>query len=92
MVENFSSHGDFHVSKFSSAVKFIVMAEGRGDIYLHLRRSMEWDIASGSVLMEMLGGKLNIIENNQQNLLISNQDLTYRKADFVNPFFLVSFL
>ena len=92
MIDNFKSHGDYHISKFSSAVKFIVMAEGRAELYLHFRRSMEWDIASGHILMEMLGGRVKIVENNNQNLILSNQDLNYRKIDFINPFFQVSFL
>ena len=68
------------------------MAEGRANLYLHLRRSMEWDIASGQILLELLGGKVNIVENINDELHISQQTLLYGKDDFVNPFFIVSFL
>jgi 3'(2'), 5'-bisphosphate nucleotidase len=92
MKENFLQYGNYNISKFSSAVKFIIMAEGRANLYLHLRRSMEWDIASGQILLELLGGKFNIVENINDQLHISQQTLLYGKDDFVNPFFIVSFL
>jgi len=92
MKKNFSQYDNFSLSKFSSAVKFIVMAEGRANLYLHLRKSMEWDIASGQILLELLGAKFNIVENINDQLHISSQTLLYRKDDFANPFFIASFL
>ncbi len=92
LARNYAISDNYQLSKFSSAVKFIVMAEGRADLYLHLRQSMEWDTASGHFLMEKLGGKVNIIENRQGNLLLSHEVLNYCKSDFINPFFVVSFL
>lgn len=89
--ENFINYNNYNLLKFSSAVKFIIVAESRANLYLHLRRSMEWDTASGQVIMELLGAEVNIIEINNFDYIITKNNLNYHKKDFINPFFIVSF-
>jgi 3'(2'), 5'-bisphosphate nucleotidase len=42
--------------KVSSSLKFLYLIEGKADLYLHLRKSMEWDIAAGQALLDAAGG------------------------------------
>jgi 3'(2'), 5'-bisphosphate nucleotidase len=68
------------ITKVSSSLKFLYLIEGKADLYLHLRRSMEWDVAAGQALIEALGGK--IINLDSSNFL-------YQKADLANKPFMV---
>jgi 3'(2'), 5'-bisphosphate nucleotidase len=65
--------------KVSSSLKFICLIEGKADLYLHLRRSMEWDIAAGQALLEALGGKI---------INLDESEFVYEKAGLVNQPFL----
>lgn len=58
------------IHRLSSAIKFIKLLEGKSDLYIHLRPSMEWDTASGQALLEMLGGKIF-------NISLSNNDFNF---------------
>lgn len=74
------------IHRLSSAIKFIKLLEGKSDLYIHLRPSMEWDTASGQALLEMLGGKIfNIsLSNNDFNFGL---EMEYKKDGFRNePF------
>lgn len=76
--------------KISSAIKFIILLEGRADIYLHLQKSMEWDIAAGHALIKNMNGSLkNLLFN--ENKIIINDEMIYKKANFANHFFIANF-
>jgi len=78
------------IEKLSSAVKFFRLIDGKANLYLHLRESMEWDIAAGSALLENMNGKVKNLFFNEGKILIDG-DLTYKKPGLVNPFFVASF-
>ncbi len=67
------------IHKVSSSLKFLYLIEGEADLYLHLRKSMEWDIAAGQALLGAAGGKI---------INLDGSKFKYEKADLVNqPFF-----
>lgn len=74
---------NFTIEKLASAIKFFRLLEGDTDLYLHFRPSMEWDIASGQALVEMLGGKVKILGESAA----IGENLSYKKANLKNsPF------
>lgn len=63
-----------------SSLKFCLIAEGKGDIYPRLGRTMEWDTAAGQAILEAAGGEVTTLEG---------EVFSYQKqADFANPSFL----
>lgn len=74
---------NFVVERLSSAVKFFRIVEGKSDLYVHFRKSMEWDIASGQFLVELMGGKVKKLSFNENNFEIG-EEMSYKKADFAN--------
>ena len=77
---------NFTVEKLSSAVKFFRLLEGDANLYLHLRESMEWDIAPGQALVELMGGKVKNLFFNHSEITIG-KDLEYKKPNFLNQSF-----
>jgi len=77
---------NLEITKLASAVKFIPLLENEADLYIGLRPTMEWDIASGHALVKFAGGNL-------KNLMIQNSsyaigdELLYKKPNFANNFF-----
>lgn len=66
------------IYKVSSSLKFIYLIEGKADFYLHLRKSMQWDIAAGQALLEAAGGKV---------VNLDGSEFLYKKGDLENkPF------
>ena len=62
------------VARMGSSLKFCAVAEGKADFYPRLKPSMEWDTASGTILVEESGGMVcelsgEIIEYNRQVML-----------------------
>ncbi len=66
------------IIKCASSFKFCQIINDKADFYLHLRRSMEWDIAAGHALLLACGGSVFDFDKNQ---------ITYNKPHFVNPSF-----
>ncbi len=81
---------DFEVEKLSSSIKFFRVLENNCDIYLHFRPSMEWDIAAGQALVELMGGKVKNLSFNQDKFLIKDE-MSYSKPGFNNSSFIVLF-
>ncbi len=81
---------NFEIERLSSAIKFFRIVENDADLYLHFRESMEWDTAAGQALIEAMGGQVKTISLNQNEFLIG-ENLSYKKADFLNQKF-VSFI
>lgn len=78
---------NFSVEKLSSAIKFFRLLEGDADLYLHLRDSMEWDVAAGQALVELMNGKVkNLIFNHVKSEV--GGDLVYKKPDYENKSFI----
>ena len=53
---------NFKVEKLSSAIKFFRIIEGDANLYLHFRKSMEWDTASGHILVDLFGAHLKTLK------------------------------
>lgn len=69
------------VSKGSS-LKFLLLAEGKADIYPRFAPTMEWDTAAAHAVVKQVG-----LEVKQKE---KDAELQYNKPDLLNPFFLVS--
>lgn len=61
-----------------SALKFGVLAEGAGDLYPRLGRTMEWDTAAGHAVLIAAGGRVETLEG---------AEFLYAKPGFENPHF-----
>jgi 3'(2'), 5'-bisphosphate nucleotidase len=68
------------VSKGSS-LKFILLAEGKADVYPRYAPTMEWDTAAAHAIVNEVG--LKVLRFGTES------ELTYNKEDLLNPFFLV---
>lgn len=79
----------YSITRLSSAIKFFEIIENRHQLYLHFRRSMEWDTAAGQLLVELSGGNLRNLscENNVFAIGKPNQ---YQKPHFVNSAFIAT--
>lgn len=76
----------YEVVRVSSAVKFFYLIESRVNLYLHFRPSMEWDIASGHYLVELIGGELKKLNITPDNIDLDGE-FSYNKKDYLNgPF------
>ncbi len=75
----------YDVAEFNSAgssMKFCLVAAGEADFYPRLGPTMEWDTAAADALTRAAGGQ--VLDFTTQ------EPLLYGKADFRNPFFLVT--
>ena len=63
-----------------SSIKFCMIASGACDLYPRLGRTMEWDTAAGHAVVHYAGGQV---------LTLDGSELTYGKAGFENPHFVV---
>lgn len=67
------------VTNMGSAMKIVRLAEGAGDLYPRLGRTMEWDTAGPQAVLEAAGGRLCDMEG---------KPLRYGKPGWENPPFL----
>jgi len=65
-----------------SSLKFCMVAEGAADVYPRLGPTSEWDTAAAQAVVEQAGGR--VLELDGKPLLYN------RKADILNPHFLVT--
>ena len=73
--------GEHEMLPVGSSLKFCQVAEGTADVYPRLGPTSEWDTAAAQAVVEQAGGR--VVE-------VSGEPLLYnRKADILNPFFLV---
>jgi 3'(2'), 5'-bisphosphate nucleotidase len=68
------------VVRMGSSLKFCAVAEGTADFYPRLKPSMEWDTASGTILIEEAGGIV---------CQLSGKRIEYNRQDMLNPPFYV---
>jgi 3'(2'), 5'-bisphosphate nucleotidase len=69
------------VSKGSS-LKFLLLAEGKADLYPRYAPTMEWDTAAAHAIVNAVG--LKVYEYG------TTRELSYNKPNLLNPFFLVA--
>jgi 3'(2'), 5'-bisphosphate nucleotidase len=67
------------VSKGSS-LKFLLLAEGKADLYPRYAPTMEWDTAAAHAILRELGAK--VVQWGR------DEELRYNKEDLLNPYFL----
>ena len=77
------------VEKLSSAIKFFRILENDADLYLHFRKSMEWDTAAGQALIELMGGKVKNLFFSEGVFLVGKK-VNYNKLNFANQPFIAS--
>lgn len=80
--------GEYEIFRISSAAKFLYFIESKVNLYLHFRPSMEWDIASGHYLVELIGGEIKKLEITENNMALGGEFL-YNKQDYLNGPFIV---
>jgi len=68
------------VSKGSS-LKFMLVAEGKADVYPRYAPTMEWDTAAAHAIVNEVG--LKVVQYGKQ------EELVYNKENLLNPYFLV---
>jgi len=64
-----------------SSLKFMLLAEGKADIYPRFAPTMEWDTAAAHAVMLEVG--LRVLQRDR------DAELVYNKEDLLNPYFLV---
>lgn len=64
-----------------SSLKFMLLAEGKADVYPRYAPTMEWDTAAAHAIVNAVG--LEVYEYGKQSPLL------YNKENLLNPFFLV---
>jgi 3'(2'), 5'-bisphosphate nucleotidase len=67
------------VTNIGSALKFLLLAEGKADFYPRLGRTREWDTAAPQAVLEAAGGCV---------LTMDGAPMGYGKPGFENPHFL----
>jgi 3'(2'), 5'-bisphosphate nucleotidase len=77
------SLGSVSLVQAGSSLKFCLVAEGLADVYPRLGPTCEWDTAAAHAIVEGAGGFVMDIEGH---------DLTYGKAEVLNPSFVVASL
>ena len=63
-----------------SSLKFMIVAEGKADVYPRFIPCMEWDTAAAQIILEEAGGSIMNIE--------TQKPLTYNKEVLLNPYFI----
>ena len=69
-------------TSLGSSLKFCLVAEGRADLYLRDRPTMEWDTAAAQCIVERAGGGVLGLGD------ASSGALQYNKSNLLNPSFL----
>lgn len=64
-----------------SSLKFMLIAEGKADVYPRMGPTMEWDTAAAHAIVKEAGGK--VIDQK------TDQELVYNKESLLNNYFLV---
>ena len=80
---------NYSLRRLSSAIKFFGIIEDKHQLYLHFRRSMEWDTAAGQILVELSGGSLHNLSK-KENSFFLGESHCYQKPEFVNSAFIAT--
>jgi 3'(2'), 5'-bisphosphate nucleotidase len=64
-----------------SSLKFMLLAEGKADVYPRYAPTMEWDTAAAHAIIRAVGMRVTQYG--------SDTELVYNKEDLLNPWFLV---
>ena len=69
------------IEQRGSALKFLLIAEGKADIYFRFSPTMEWDTAASHIILKEAGSNILNIE--------TKEELKYNKKSLINPGFIV---
>lgn len=75
-----SKLGETEVVSAGSSLKFMLLAEGKADIYPRFGPTMEWDTAAAHAILKELGFNVHKTD--------SKEELIYNKPNLLNPFFI----
>lgn len=76
-----SQFSNVTLTSMGSSLKFMLLLEGKADLYPRLFPTMEWDTAAAHALLN--ASNRGIYHTNSKG-----EELTYNKADLTNPYFL----
>jgi len=65
-----------------SSLKFLMLAEGKADLYARIAPTMEWDTGAAQIILEEAGGTVKQYE--------TEKPLIYNKENLLNPYFIAS--
>ncbi|MFD2672011.1 3'(2'),5'-bisphosphate nucleotidase CysQ [Marinicrinis sediminis] len=82
MNELSEQHVTFTRIQRGSSLKFCAVAEGQAHMYPRLGPTMEWDTASGQIIVEEAGGTVKDLQGNR---------FLYNKRSLVNDHFIVNY-
>ena len=69
-----------HLVSQGSSLKFMLLAEGKADIYPRFAPTMEWDTAAAHAIVNEAG--ISVLQKD------NDQPLQYNKPDLLNPYFI----
>ena len=69
------------ILSMGSSLKFMLVAEGKADVYPRLAPTMEWDTAAAQIVVEEAGGRVMNFETQEK--------MRYNKENLLNPHFVV---
>lgn len=72
---------EYEVVSVGSSLKFLLIAEGKADLYPRMGPTCEWDTAAAQAVLEGAGGSVQ---------LAGGGEMVYGKANVLNPWFIVS--
>lgn len=75
--------GESEVMTAGSSLKFMLLAEGKADIYPRFGPTMEWDTAAAHAILNALGIKVMTTDG--------SKELQYNKPNLLNPYFVAGF-
>ena len=64
IIEILNLNKKIKIQKYSSSIKFCILAEGKAHIYPRFHKISKWDIAAGHAILTAAGGVLKDTENN----------------------------
>ena len=64
-----------------SSLKFLIIAEGKADVYPRFGPCMEWDTGAAQIILEEAGGSVVHTDG-------TNSPLIYNKENLLNPYFI----
>ena len=74
-------YAEVEILSMGSSLKFMLVAEGKADVYPRLAPTMEWDTAAAQIVVEEAGGKVINFETKEK--------MRYNKENLLNSHFIV---
>lgn len=76
-----SQYPQVELLNMGSSLKFMLVAEGKADVYPRMAPTMEWDTAAAQIIVEEAGGSVVQYETQEK--------MRYNKENLLNPYFVV---